>query len=311
MSGLFQYLHLTAVFTLGCVADAATEPTSLGTARSALAVEAPSSVSPTGAVEFAGYTSSTHDGNLGGRAGAHAICNGEFAGGHFCTDWEISQAGPPPAPASGAWVDLGESDAATRRHRRHAVFDSEYICNGWLPGWTFRYRGSVLRRDGDLEVSNDQGRAVGNCVERRPLACCRGGTTVKFRGFTEPRTGALGGRSGAHAICAATFSGSHFCTDWEADQATIPAPIPATGAWIDVGLSDPRSRMYRSGHAVTVWGKTCAGWKSEDWRERLGAESYERYAHGAIVDAKGEIRSSLSNESSGCEVARPLACCGG
>ena len=39
-------------------------------------------------VSFSGYTAA-HDGNLGGRTGAHAICAAAFAGSHFCTNWEV------------------------------------------------------------------------------------------------------------------------------------------------------------------------------------------------------------------------------
>ncbi len=47
-------------------------------------------------VSFSGYTPTSYTGNLNGRSGAHALCGVAFPGSHFCADWEIDQADPPP-----------------------------------------------------------------------------------------------------------------------------------------------------------------------------------------------------------------------
>lgn len=265
-------------------------------------------------IGFVGFTESKRGGDLAGRAGAHAICAGEFPGSHFCTDWEMDQAHPPAIAEPGAWVDAGVSTVSSRLFRASYSTTSVNTCAGWTSssptvkpdggnlgrGLTYTSLGGIAN---SFVGSND-----GGCENVRSLACCLGGTSVQFRGFTPPRTGDLAGRSGANAICHASFSGSHFCTDWEVDQAAIPAPIPAAGAWVDAGNHDPQQRLYRASYTTSSV-NTCAGWTSSSATVKPDGGNLGR---GLLVTPLGGITNSfVGTNDGGCENARPLACCDG
>jgi collagen triple helix repeat protein len=264
-------------------------------------------------VSFVGYTPQKFGGNLNGRTGAHQICGAAFSGSHFCTDWEIDQAAPPPATQT-AWIDRGNSQQTTRFFRVGEATTDLNTCAGWTtsspaphPDGFNLGTGLVLTAIGEVK-SSFVGSNDGGCEVTRPLACCIGGTSIQFRGFTSPHTGDLGGRSGAHAICQAAFSGSHFCSDWEADQSAIPAPVPASGTWIDRGQSQPSSRFHRVGEATTDL-NTCAGWTSGDPAPHPDGFNL---GTGLVFTAIGEVKSSfVGSNDGGCEIARPLACCDG
>src|SRR5438552_29902 len=49
---------------------------------------------------------------------------------HFCTDWELDQAHPPPI-ASGSWVDPGNSNQSTRFFRQNYSTQDTETCGGW------------------------------------------------------------------------------------------------------------------------------------------------------------------------------------
>jgi hypothetical protein len=268
-------------------------------------------------VTFAGYTPTTYTGNLNGRSGAHALCGVAFAGSHFCTDWEADQATPPPVTGS-AWVDIGDS-ASNHRTFRQGYSTSDYdTCSGWtnaaanqMPGGNLG-TGLILTSLGGI-TNSFVGLNDGGCETSRPLACCKGGTAVRFRGFTPSATGgSLGGRSGAHATCNAAFTGSHFCTDWEVDQAAVPAPIPASGAWVDIGNSTPGNqyplpRNYRLGYSTNDY-DTCSGWTNAAANQMPGGN----LGTGLILTSLGGITNSFVGlNDGGCENPRPLACCDG
>jgi hypothetical protein len=264
-------------------------------------------------VAFAGYTPTAHGGNLGGRSGAHAICKAAFAGSHFCTDWELDQASPPP-PAPSAWVDGGNDQVSSREFRQWYSTADLDSCAGWTSSSATIKPDGVNLGTGETYTalggfkSSFVGSGDGGCENPRPLACCTGGTNVRFRGFTDAVSADLGGRSGATASCAAHFAGSHFCTDWEVDQAAVPAPIPATGAWIDGGNGEPSSRLYRRYYSTSDV-NTCAGWTS-------GSATVEpdgvNLGRGSILTALGGVGSSfVGANDGGCETLRPIACCDG
>jgi hypothetical protein len=262
-------------------------------------------------VAFAGYTSA-RDGNLGGRTGAHAICSAAFAGSHFCTSWEIDQAAPPPT-ATSAWIDLGNSDQTTRYFRSNYSINDSSSCGGWTSGSASAKadgvntnRGPIITSFGDMTSSfvttND-----GGCANARPLACCIGGTGVRFRGVTTATTGNLGGRTGANARCASMYAGSHFCTDWEVDQAAAH-PIPGSGVWIDLGSSDPSSRFYRSNFSIND-SSSCGGWTDGSASNKADGVNTNR---GPILTTLGDMTSSfVTTNDGGCQNARPIACCDG
>ena len=147
----------------------------------------------------------------------------------------------------------------------------------------------------------------GGCETARALACCMGGTTLRFRGYTAPSTGKMGGRSGANAKCEVAFTGSHFCTDWEADQSSIHS-IPSGGAWVDGGQSQPTSRMYHQSYSSQdIY--TCAGWTTDIANATPDGFNL---ATGHMLTSLGGLTSSFVGASDGgCEISRPLACCDG
>jgi hypothetical protein len=263
-------------------------------------------------VTFAGYTPQSYGGNLNGRSGAHALCDAAFTGSHLCIDWEMDQATPPPVSIS-AWIDVGNSQISSRTFRTSYSTLDPNTCGGWTTssasirlntnlatGNTFTSLGGV--------VSSFVGTNDGGCEVTRPLACCRGGTAVRFRGFTPMTTGGnLNGRTGAHALCNAAFAGSHFCTTWEADQGAIPAPIPAEGAWIDTGNTDPTLRLRRPFYS-TLDPNTCGGWTTSSASIRLNTN----LATGQVLTSLGgNTTSFVGTNDGGCENPRALACCDG
>jgi hypothetical protein len=264
-------------------------------------------------VTFAGYTPTTYGGNLGGRAGAHALCAAAFAGSHFCADWEIDQADPPPMSVN-AWVDPGNNSPSTRWFRAYTSTIDYNTCGGWTSSSAnYKPNGNLATGSVFTTLSGNTtsyvGPGDGGCENPLPLVCCSGGTAVRFRGFTPSTSGGnLGGRLGANATCAAAFSGSHFCTNWEADQAAIPAPIPASGAWVDEGNADTTLRRFHAYQSTADY-NTCGGWTSSTANYKPNGN----LATGIIFDsiAGGTLTSYVGTNDGGCENARPIACCDG
>lgn len=113
---------------------------------------------------FRGFTSSSFTGNLGGVAGANQKCNAAFPGAHFCLDREYFSSGSAlTVPASGAWVDLGDTSKASVRDRYRTGSD----CAAWTDATTGNF-GRVITTVGGFATPN-------TCQLTRPLACCGGG----------------------------------------------------------------------------------------------------------------------------------------
>ncbi|MFZ5441993.1 MAG: hypothetical protein ACOZQL_18450 [Myxococcota bacterium] len=131
--------------------------------------------------------------------------------------------------------------------------------------------GAVLLVDGGVVVSSDW---------------------YAFAGFTPATyTGNLGGRVGAHALCAAAFTGSHFCDENEYTSSTSDVPVPSSGAWVDdYDSAQPATRGINY---------ICNRWTT-------GTTSYE----GLIIRADGTPGSTyVSSSDYGCGTPRPVACC--
>lgn len=233
---------------------------------------------------FAGYSPGTYTGNLGGRVGAHAICDTAFSGAHFCDENEyvLSRSGAS-VPASGAWIDNWDDSQPGAR-------SINTTCNHWTTGTT-AYEGIVVRSDGTFTgtyvSSSDYG-----CGQTRPVACCFASRKSTFRGFTpQVLSGNLGGRVGAHATCASAFAGSHFCDEQEYVGSFSGTAIPASGAWVDNW--DPSQPGERSINT------TCNRWTT-------GTTSYE----GLMVRNDGTFGGTyVSSADYGCGQIKPLACC--
>jgi hypothetical protein len=140
-----------------------------------------------------------------------------------------------------------------------------------------------------IDANGNVAGGYSHCAEQHPLACCAGANTAHFRGYTSvTRTGNLGGKLGAHRLCAAALPGSHFCTEWEFNRASTPAAPPTPGAWVDsqsTGATDPRDRGYDY---------DCSNWTD-------GTTSPAT----TLVDVTGNIAGGYSL----CATARVLACC--
>ncbi len=125
--------------------------------------------------------------------------------------------------------------------------------------------------------------------------------------MTTATTGNLGGRTGANASCTATYAGSHFCTNWEVDQAAAH-PIPASGVWVDLGSSDPSSRYFRASYSTGDI-STCGGWTDGSASNKADGVNTNR---GSTLTTLGGVASSfVAANDGGCENARPVACCDG
>lgn len=115
-----------------------------------------------------------------------------------------------------------------------------------------------------------------------------------FAGFTAATyTGDLGGRSGAHALCAAEFTGAHLCYSAEYILSESIVPVPASGAWIDSSIRASDGYVRHAG--VPSYGRDhdsgCGGWND-------GVNGT-----GQAIDADGAFNYRA------CSDAKPIACC--
>jgi hypothetical protein len=121
-----------------------------------------------------------------------------------------------------------------------------------------------------------------------------------FAGFTAATyTGEItfggGGRPGAHAICAAAFSGSHFCHATEYIQSASGTTVPMSGAWVDPSTIDGSSTVNSGppGSGRYIYGQTCSSWTN-------GTNALT----GWWISPSGYV-----GTSGNCSNSRALACC--
>lgn len=247
---------------------------------------------PSDGVTFAGYTTATYTGNLGGPAGANQKCHAEFPGAHLCTDREFLAVGVSvPVPAGGVWVEPGRWPSstypgATLRDRAYNSSD----CSGW----------DYAQADADglaLDVTGLAAPITSRaCNVPHALACCRS-PTAWFRGFTaQSYSGNLGGPAGAHQKCAAEFPRSHLCTDREYLHAGSAVPIPAGGVWVEPARYPSSTSPSPSVRDRAFNSSDCSGW---DYA--LGD------ADGLVLDVTGLAAPIVTR---GCNTFHRLACCG-
>jgi hypothetical protein len=121
-------------------------------------------------VGFAGFTTFTTNGAMGGRTAAHALCNAEFAGSHLCHATEyIAANSAATVPATGAWIDssVGYSDGSvTWSGGPITGRGTAYSCINWTSS-SSGVNTSVVYPSGGVGADSTP-----YCASVRPLACC-------------------------------------------------------------------------------------------------------------------------------------------
>jgi hypothetical protein len=251
---------------------------------------------------FAGFTTIPVPGDIDGRQNLHAACDAEFPGAHFCHLAEYGLATSTIAPpATGAWIDHSCIEAVTGNaitcqvemasvDSGRWVFAHQQInCLGWTLMGAANQLGLVIR---------PQGTTTAVCNVARPVACCLSPYLETFRGLTSATfTGAVGGRHAMHAACAAEYAGSHLCHSSEYERAASTVALPAGGAWADAStvndFTEYNGAMPQSGRLlVSSISANCENWTSP------------------LINRSGMTVNTPAPALSGCNVARPLACCG-
>lgn len=228
------------------------------------------------ATSFAGYTSTSFNGNLGGHVGANAKCNAEFPGSVFCTRADFAKTEPSIyPPTNGAWLDYFRDGSGFRNGGE--CYQSP---NG---GWTHDGTG-----DTGTFVQTNGLESNSPCNAQKPIACCRIPRSVTFRGFTTALyTGNLGGHIGANAKCRAEFPGSVFCTRADYASSELNVFPPSSGAWVD---------YFRDGSGF-----------------RNGGECYQAPNGGWTHEGSGDtgtfIQANGLESNSTCSAQKPIACC--
>ena len=87
-------------------------------------------------VEWAGYTSSTYTGSMGGIKGMNNYCHSEYSGSHACTHDEIIKLGNSYPNTYSSWVIDGSYPTGTSQITKDGQFYStlggaDSMCGGW------------------------------------------------------------------------------------------------------------------------------------------------------------------------------------
>jgi hypothetical protein len=225
---------------------------------------------------FAGYTTATYTGSLGGDIGANARCNAQYPGSSFCTVSEFDRSNPVTPPSSaGAWLDSDRQASGQR---------TQNSCSAGGGSWNLGTTGDTGTNLNALGVFASQV----SCDGVKPLACCRVPSAVVFRGYTTATfTGSVGGTIGANARCAAEYPGSYFCTVSDFDLSNPTIAPPASGAWIDSNRSASGTRTQNS----------CSA-SGGSWNLGTTGDT------GTNLNALGVFVSQVT-----CNQVKPLACC--
>jgi hypothetical protein len=251
---------------------------------------------------FAGFTSSTVDGALGGREQMHARCAAELPGSHLChvAEYQLTSSATAVPPA-GAWTD---SSAAA-----DGAYDGAVVVDRIASPTSGRYTGrSQYENCSNWTSTQSSGLTLENsgafhqyCGDQRVLACCSTQYRELFRGFTAAMvSGAAGGRTQMHARCGSEFPGAHLCHIAEYQRAASTITPPATGAWADTsGFATPMGGEVETRVASASVGR---------WTGRSTYDNCENWTDAHASLAGLTIRPGMVY-SSACAVARPLACC--
>jgi hypothetical protein len=128
--------------------------------------------------KFAGFTTATTNGVVGGRAIMHQLCGAQFAGSHLCHGAEYQRAhSTTPPPTGGAWIDATgysrttgganvDFSTASVRFGRYTGQLGSWNCLNWTAN-TDGFNptsGAVETPTGETSVL---------CTTTHPLACCQ------------------------------------------------------------------------------------------------------------------------------------------
>jgi hypothetical protein len=261
------------------------------------------------AAVFAGFTSATYDGVVGGREKMNSLCGAAFTGAHLCHIGEYHLTDSATSvPASGAWIDASGgietsgaavlNELASRdvgRYTDQLPFDN---CDNW-----------TATSDGGNTTSGalitPAGGSSAVCTTNHQLACCTTPYKEVFLGYTSAVTsGVAGGRNVMHSLCGAAFPSSHMCHVAEYYRAEPTAAPPASGAWLDYSGFPLNS----AGAQVT---SAIADIHSGRYAGQLPFGNCDNWS--ASTDG-GNTTSGLTITSSGattavCTTTHPVACC--
>jgi hypothetical protein len=261
----------------------------------------PGSLDGEDAAVFAGFTSTAVAGAIGGREQMHAACAAEFGGSHLChiAEYNLTNSATP-VPAAGAWIDDsatadGTASNVASRDAGRSVGWSPYNCWSWSASdsaW-----GLTLYPDGAFGIGS-----AASCSTPHVLACCATPYRERFRGFTTATTtGAAGGRTRMHSLCAQQFAGSHLCHIAEYERATPTTTPPTSGAWVD-----DSAVITAAGSVETADGLRRAG-RITSQADYANCDNWT--AITAATALEGLAIEPVHAYSVSCAVARPLACC--
>lgn len=113
-----------------------------------------------GGSTFAGYTTTTYTGALGGLTGANAKCQSEFSGSHFCNVNEFVKTGNTVNPTVKAWILSNSADSLGTGSSTY----SYYGCAGWVMGIA-GYGAGYITTGGRFLVQT--------CDTLSSLTCCK------------------------------------------------------------------------------------------------------------------------------------------
>jgi hypothetical protein len=130
---------------------------------------------------FAGYTTATYNGNLGGIPGANQKCAAEFPGSHLCSAYEFYLAYPTAAPSSanGAWIWPTTDSGGDPRYKGYISSSITSTNNATCSSYTASDNcnwGAIVASSGAIitrSPGGSCGTGVSLCDVGRQLACCR------------------------------------------------------------------------------------------------------------------------------------------
>ncbi|MFT3767585.1 MAG: hypothetical protein QM820_19190 [Minicystis sp.] len=120
-------------------------------------------------IVFAGLSSSSYTGNIGGRPAANAVCNAEFSGAHVCHAAEyLRSASTVTVPPEGAWVESSADPNGSQTLQGAPAFGlhTGYSCTSFTSASTTG-SGTYIQPSGGVTWGSSN-----VCSTSRRIACC-------------------------------------------------------------------------------------------------------------------------------------------